>query len=652
MYIFANDTSPVEDHMERASKCRKVESYAQDVDQSLPPPTNKDLLDSLRFDQINDRFVNIKPSHKKTCKWLLQSTEYLDWLNADKLPEHHGFFWVKGKPGCGKSTLTKFAFVEAKKFFRNTTLLSFFFNARGDDLEKSTIGLYRSLLIQLLEKCPHYEEALNIPSLVHQPFGDQLKENREMLKHLFAQTVQIMDGDNIMVVIDALDECDEDEVREMVSFFEDLGEEAISNGRAFRVLFSSRHYPHITIERCVEMILEDQQGHSQDIDKYLFSELRAGKGKQAQQIRQEIVERASGIFMWVVLVVQILNKASDHGQAHALQKKLREIPSDLNELFRRMLTRDCQNMDEMKLCLQWILFAKRPMKREELYFAILSGSESDGSFLWDPDDISTDTMDLFLLSSSKGLAEVTKSKNPTVQFIHESVRDFLLKGNVLGLLWEDLKVNAVGLSHDRLKECCLNYMRSDITSYLNIEDPLIQASSPKETELRIRASLKFTFLEYAVNSIFAHADISHAQGVSQERFIEEFDLKLWVHLNNIMEKFQVRRPPQDVDISYTIAERNCPNLIDISRRIRPNGQQGRYGNPIFAAIANNSGQALEVFIKRDNQTCSPGCVFPYSSDGMYSFLIKHGKSALTHRFLSVYNVDVNLTLRRYRTLLV
>ena len=43
-----------------------------------------------------------------------------------------------------------------------------------------------------------------------------------------------------------------------------------------------------------------------------------------------------------------------------------------------------------------------------------------------------------ILSSSKGLAEMTRSKNQTVQFIHESVRDFLLKGNGLSGLRPDL----------------------------------------------------------------------------------------------------------------------------------------------------------------------------------------------------------------------
>ena len=112
------------------------------------------LLDSLKFDQIDARQMTIKNSHAKTCKWLLKNSEYLDWLNATKLGEHHGFLWIKGKPGTGKSTLMKFALTNARKTMKDRIVISFFFNARGEGLEKSTIGTYQSLLLQLLEWLP------------------------------------------------------------------------------------------------------------------------------------------------------------------------------------------------------------------------------------------------------------------------------------------------------------------------------------------------------------------------------------------------------------------------------------------------------------------------------------------------------------------
>ena len=643
----------VDDHMEPASKRRKIDLHNPDVGHSPSPPAKKDLLESLRFDQIDDRFVNIKTGHSKTCRWLLKSTAYLDWLNPDKLPEHHGFFWIKGKPGCGKSTLTKFAFMEIKKSLRDATLLSFFFNARGTHLERSTVGLYRSLLVQLLATFPD-DQLRSIPSLTHQHLDEKAKANPEILKQLLVQLVQRLDQHDITVIIDALDECDEDEVRDMIALFEELGEDAVSNGRTFRVLFSSRYYPHVTIQQSVQIRLEDQHGHFQDIEKYLSNALRAGKGKHVEQIRDEIRDRASGVFLWVVLVVKILNKAIDHGHVHALRKKLQEIPDDLNELFRRILTRDRQNMDEMKLCIQWILYSNLPLKPEELYFAMLSGLEPDEPLRpWDPDEISTEDMNLFILSSSKGLAEITKTKAGTVQFIHESVRDFLLKENGLGQIWADLEVNASGLSHNRLKECCFNYTRSESSSRMEVPEVLPPAPTSEALELRKKALLKFPFLKYAIYNLLVHADISQAKGIEQEGFIKGLEIRNWVQLNNVIETYQVRRLPADIDLLYILAERNCPDLIDLVMRNPPSqrSQNGRYGNPIFAAIAKDNRRAFEALTKVDRQIQNHDCEFPYPSKELSSFLMKHGQPELVYRFTSLYRVDVTSTLKSGETIL-
>ncbi|KAN0072879.1 hypothetical protein V8E54_008993 [Elaphomyces granulatus] len=107
--------------------------------------SRQNLIDLLQFDQIDARLMTLKTAQAKSCKWFLRKPEYTDWMCTEKLSEHHGFLWVKGKPGAGKSILMKFLFSNAKGLAKanpNTIVISFFFNARGDHLEKSTIGLY------------------------------------------------------------------------------------------------------------------------------------------------------------------------------------------------------------------------------------------------------------------------------------------------------------------------------------------------------------------------------------------------------------------------------------------------------------------------------------------------------------------------------
>jgi ankyrin repeat protein len=400
-------------------------------------------------------------------------------------------------------------------------------------------------------------------------------------------------------LIDALDECEEEQVRDMIQFFEHMGDLAVSNGIGFQVCFSSRHYPYITIRNGLELVLEGQEGHSQDITNYIETELKIGKSKTAQRVRAELQEKASGIFMWVVLVVGILNKESDRGKIHTLRQKLQEIPGDLHELFRDILTRDSHDKDELVLCIQWVLFAKQPLSPEQLYHAIYAGTTPEAVTEWEPEDITEDVIKLFILSSSKGLAEITVSKEPKAQFIHESVRDFLLKENGLGKIWPEFGSNFQGQSHERLKQCCLDYISVDVTTPLKILDCLPKASSQEAASLRELATQTFPFLEYAARNVVYHADAADRGGISQTDFLDSFPLPRWVKLDNLFEKHEVRRHTERVSLLYLLAELNMANLIgsigSISRCLDVEAE--RYGCPLFAAAAMSSEKALEVCLK-------------------------------------------------------
>ena len=557
-------------------------------------------LDSLRFNQIGARHATIKTAHAETCEWLRNKPEYQDWLDLNKISEHHGFLWIKGKPGTGKSTIMKFAYAHAQKTMTDTIVMSFFFNARGEHLEKAVLGMYRSLLFQLLEKLPELQslfDFLGPAALRNSDFHEWTIEN---VKDIFGRAITNLGNRCLTCFIDALDECEEDEVREMVAFFEHLGQLAVSSRIRLRVCFSSRHYPYITIEKGIQLTLEGQDGHQQDIVSYLHSELKARRGNLVEQIRAEVLERANGTFLWVVLVVKMLNDEYRRGRMHALRKRLDEIPNELDELFKDILTRDSHNIEELILCLQWILYAKRPLKSEELYFAILAGVNPEAVTAWNPEEITKQDMERFILSSSKGLAEVTKSEDQTIQFIHESVRDFL-KDNGLNGLRSDLRSNFSGLSHERLKQCCQTQLRIDICEYLPFSIPLSTASSEAGANLRQLAAEKFPFLEYAVRNVLHHADAADGYEISQDIFLRDFFLGGWVNLENLFERCQIRRYTSDVSLLYILAEQNLANLIRIELKRIPhmdiNGE--RHGFPLFAALAHGNENAVRAFLMPD-----------------------------------------------------
>ncbi|OWT43365.1 NB-ARC and ankyrin domain protein [Pochonia chlamydosporia 170] len=588
------------------SEVEAEEKMVGEDNQLLPDEQKKELLDSLRFDQIEARHMTIRKAHAKTCSWLLEDPSYLDWLDPTKLSEHAGFLWIKGNPGTGKSTLMKFALNNARKVLKDKIIIAFFFNARGEDLERSTLGMYRSILLQLLEQVQVLQEVFSSLGLATWSAKSH-HWSVESLKELFEQAIRRLGRSPVLCFIDALDECDERQIRDMVAFFEHISEATASGGLRFQVCFASRHYPHITIANGLSLVLEGHKGHSRDIICYIDSELKIGRSQLAEQIRVDVQQKSSGVFLWVILVVEILNKEYDRGRVHALRTRLQDIPRGLHELFHDILTRDHQNRGELLLCIQWVLFARLPLRPEQLYFAILSGVEPKALSKWNPDGITASIIKRYIIDSSKGLAEVTRSKNPRVQFIHESVKDFLLKENGLKEIWLNLGRNFHGESHERLKQCCLNYMSINVYTDLNIGSLLPNAASQQAAELRQLADKAFPFLEYAVRNILYHADAAEGDGVDQTAFLEGFQLVDWIHLDNLLERHNVRRHTLKASMLYLLAEYNMGNLI----RSHPSKlscfkvEGERYGLPIFAALATNSDAAVREFLQAQTDIQPP-----------------------------------------------
>ena len=596
----------------------------------------REYLDSLKFTGIEARHATIKAAHAKTCKWLLGTFEYQGW-QGPTVSEHGGFLWIKGKPGTGKSTIMKFAYANAKKKMKDTVMLSFFFNARGGHLEKAMEGMYRSLLWQLLDQLPELQVIFDSWEGDKPVRGDDCPWDIESLQSLFSSAIKKIGQRQLTCFIDALDECKENQVREMVSFFEQLSVPADSSQARFRVCFSSRHYPHITINNSVALILEGHEGHKQDITNYLDSELKAGNGDRLNKIKMEVLDRASGIFLWVVLVVQMLNKEFDRGRIHALRKRLDEIPDGLEKLFADIL-RDGENTSDTILCLQWLLYAKRPLKREELYFAILAGVGVDVGTPWSAEEITHSDMERFIINSSRGLAEVTKSKDQTVQFIHESVRDYLLKDHVLDALVTRQPGPAdvyLDSGHERLKQCCQRYMSIDLSGHVSFATPQPKANSEEAADRRQSASKDFPFLEYAVRHVLHHADAAAGDGVSQLEFVENFPLRKWITLDNLFEKYQIRRHTSDASLLYILAEENLPSLIRIElKRVPHMDIRGeRYGFPVVAALANKNKSAVQVLLMpyKDAQSDSdmlhgqPLCVTAEDCEHAIECLLRNGR---------------------------
>ncbi|RFN43187.1 hypothetical protein FIE12Z_12589 [Fusarium flagelliforme] len=163
-----------------------------------------------------------------------------------------------------------------------------------------------------------------------------------------------------------------------------------------------------------------------------------------------------------------------------------------------------------------------------------------------------------VISSSNGLAEISNTKKPIVQFVYGTVYDFLIGGQGIYKLWPELGIDWKSKGHERLKSCCNAYV---------FHEAVEQAIGAQTTKYDLLS--KFPFLEYASQFVLSHAEAA-ANMITQQTFICDFPV---TNLN--------------ADILYILANIGLPNLIWTRLKVTPgiNRGGGWYCYPLLAAIA-------------------------------------------------------------------
>ena len=559
------------------------------------------LLNSLKFDQMGTRQRTIKAPLSKTCLWVKSQPEYKSWRDLTAAADDHGMLWICGKPGAGKSTLMKSIMKSMNRSKSAQTIVtSFFYNARGGDLEKSTIGMYRSLLHQLLTHAPDLQYLLDDCGVSH---SDPIW-TMEHMEYVFDEVIEKLGKRHWRCFIDALDECDVTQVRAMVNHFERLGGTAVELGTKFSTCFASRHYPNIATRHGSKFILERQIGHSEDIIKYIDDRLLGHFGSEIEAIKSKLLHKANGVFLWVQLVLDIIMPDIENGNTYEVNHDvLEKIPNEIGQVIKQILLRDNANMDSLLLSLQWILFTRRPLTAVEFFFAIYSqpGTNREFPFRWDSKHITKETIKKSIVIYSKGLAELTKAKVPTVQFIHETVRDYLLRKKGMQEIWPNLGNDVERASHEMLKQCCHNYMgfanHSGVSSAIHLNTAILKSADFKTG---------FPFLQYSCQYVLHHANQAMPE-FDQTIFIGAFPFKYWMEIVNEFEDNKIRLYRSGVP-EYVLADRGLAQLLRILDRQKRLTHQvvgsldlnpkytERYQYAVVAALVNGDPDTVHTFL--------------------------------------------------------
>ena len=315
------------------------------------------FLETLCFPEIHRRQDTVSEAYQKTFQWVYEPDaiggsahrwdSIVQWFERGD-----GIYWISGKAGSGKSTLMKYICQDSRSLdllkvwsgAKEVLSPTFFFWNAGTSLQKSTEGLVRSVLYQILQRSPAlvplaYNANLALSSAEdgRNINGQTLVWTERRLLKAFQSVVREMQKEcRICIFIDGLDEIGGDS---------DAAIEVIKSmlSADLKVCLSSRpdHTYAGAFDSCATLRLQDLT--EPDIRTYIQNRLQPLYQIDSQEdvsiIIDSIVLRAQGVFLWVSLVVKSMIKGlKNHDTVAQLQTRIDSTPSDIEDLYAQMLS--------------------------------------------------------------------------------------------------------------------------------------------------------------------------------------------------------------------------------------------------------------------------------------------------------------------------
>ncbi|KAI0546089.1 prion-inhibition and propagation-domain-containing protein [Xylaria curta] len=349
---------------------------ALEAEQLLRSNCEKRILQQIWFRTMDDRREAVKLPYSQTMEWALDISEdhtkwanIPQWLQSDSQPR---IYWLSGKAGSGKSTLMKHLCTDSRlrhylqSWAKERELLveSFFFWNIGTSEQKSHRGLWRALLFKILD----HNRAL-IPVLLPNMWREIYDLNDENIslptpaefEFAFSRLVELKDStDAFCFFIDGLDEYSGN-YNEAIAFIDRL-----ANLPNFKFVISSRPIPPCVQAYNTKPKMNLQDLTRADMEIYVNNTVKQHPyakvimdidSSRATAILDDLVDKSSGVFLWVVLACQsIVDGFDNFDRIEDLEQRVKELPPELGLLFRHMLMRIEPRYQEQAARLLWLLY--------------------------------------------------------------------------------------------------------------------------------------------------------------------------------------------------------------------------------------------------------------------------------------------------------
>ncbi|GAP88947.1 putative ankyrin repeat protein [Rosellinia necatrix] len=358
-----------------------------------------------------------------TCRWFLNHASYQSWLEARSGP-----LLVSADPGCGKSVLAKYL-IDSSFGFRvpKEAAICYFFFKDGD---RNTLALALSALIHQL--------LCRRPQLMHHAMkrfrqeGQKLASNVTALWDILQSATADPTAGVIIIVLDALDECSQDELN-MATLSRYIQTHFNQGSRHMKIIMTSRPYQNTVqriqgLEESFPNIRINGEDESEIIREEINSVIEFRVGRMTtldvglkKHLKERLLNITHRTYLWLYLVFEYLESSTIKSTTRGLDKAIiQNLPNTVEDAYEKILSR-CPAQGETRKAMLTLLAASRPLTLGEMQIAL--GLNVNTRTLEEL-DLEPDDKFKNRLRELCGLF-VTVHDNK-VYFLHQTVREFLL----------------------------------------------------------------------------------------------------------------------------------------------------------------------------------------------------------------------------------
>ncbi|KAJ4859789.1 NACHT domain-containing protein [Trichoderma breve] len=361
-----------------------------------------------------------------TLGWFLKLQQLSSWLTTHE----SSILWVNGSPGQGKTIVAKFLLTYLEDlqhgFDHRTTVIYFFFYDQ-DDSYRTVSSAIRSLIKQLLSTQGAFDVISDKFNIETSTINDELAW--DVLEELLRSPI----FGTIYCVIDALDECQDNEARQrLLVFINKVTQRPLAKSKAkypvLKAFLTSR--PTTDLSRALRKLPSIHLTASSD-DLKTFIQSRIQELDLEKQHEDEIIDllssRVEQTFLWISIVLKKLKTTSTLLSQADMEQIITESPSRLTDLYESLLVQIIQSRDiAAQKLLIWAVFSRRAMTLDELEVALAIQEKSRNQ-----ESIEKHRIYLTKKSVTSAVGVFLEIVDDKVYLIHQSAKDFLLKSERL-----------------------------------------------------------------------------------------------------------------------------------------------------------------------------------------------------------------------------